>query len=235
MRTNKYLCIHGHFYQPPRENAWLETVELQDTAQPFHDWNERINFECYAPNRAARILNPQHEIIKIQNNYSHISFNFGPTLFYWMKQQDPETYAYIIAADKRALEKYDGHGSAIAQVHGHLIMPLCNERDRITQVKWGIKDFEEHFKRKPEGMWLAETAVDIPTLEVLADHDIKFTILAPRQGKSVKRIEDAAWNGLTVAFCLPVKVLLYFSTMAISLRMWLSKACSTMAELSPNV
>jgi alpha-amylase/alpha-mannosidase (GH57 family) len=197
MRTNKYLCIHGHFYQPPRENAWLETVELQDSAQPFHDWNERINFECYAPNRAARILNAQHDIVKIQNNYSHISFNFGPTLFYWMKQQDPETYHHIIAADKRAQEKYDGHGSAIAQVHGHLIMPLCNERDKITQVVWGIKDFEEHFGRKPEGMWLAETAVDVASLEVMAAYDIKFTILAPRQAKSVKRIDDAAWNDVS--------------------------------------
>ncbi len=194
---NKYLCIHGHFYQPPRENAWLEIVELQDSAQPFHDWNERINFECYAPNRAARILDDKGNIIKIQNNYSHISFNFGPTLLYWMKRQDPVTYDRIIAADKRAQEKYSGHGSAIAQAHSHLILPLCNERDKETQVIWGIKDFEHHFGRKPEGMWLAETAADIESLEVLAAHGIKFTILAPRQAKVVKPIKDKDWQDVS--------------------------------------
>ena len=190
---NKFLCIHGHYYQPPRENAWLEIVELQDSAQPFHDWNERINFECYAPNRAARILDDVGNIIKIQNNYSHISFNFGPTLLYWMKRQDKVTYDQIIAADKRAQEKYSGHGSAIAQAHSHLILPLCNEKDKETQVIWGIKDFENHFDRKPEGMWLAETAADIASLEVLAANGIKFTILAPRQAKAVKPIHDSDW------------------------------------------
>jgi len=197
MSTNKYLCIHGHFYQPPRENAWLEAVELQDSAQPFHDWNERINFECYAPNRAARILNSNQEIIKIQNNYSHISFNFGPTLLYWMKEKDPVTYKQIVAADKRAQEKYSGHGSAIAQAHGHLILPLCNARDKETQVKWGIQDFEMHFGRKPEGMWLAETAADVASLEVLAANNIKFTILAPRQAKAVKKIKSTKWNDVS--------------------------------------
>ena len=194
---NKYLCIHGHFYQPPRENAWLEMVELQDSAQPFHDWNERINFECYAPNRAARILDNEGNIIKIQNNYSHISFNFGPTLLYWMKRQDPVTYEQILIADKRAQEKYSGHGSAIAQAHSHLILPLCNERDKETQVIWGIRDFENHFDRKPEGIWLAETAVDIASLEVLAANDIKFTILAPRQAKAVKPINADDWRDVT--------------------------------------
>ncbi len=197
MSKNKFLCIHGHFYQPPRENAWLEVVELQDSAQPFHDWNERINFECYAPNRAARILNDSKQIIKIQNNYSHISFNFGPTLLYWMKQQDKATYKAIIAADKRAQEKYSGHGSALAQAHGHLIMPLCNPRDKETQVIWGIRDFEDHFGRKPEGMWLPETAADTATLEVLAAHGIRFTLLAPRQAKSVKKISDGKWNDVS--------------------------------------
>ncbi|MFT4666759.1 MAG: alpha-amylase/alpha-mannosidase (GH57 family) [Polaribacter sp.] len=197
MSTNKYLCIHGHFYQPPRENAWLEAVELQDSAQPFHDWNERINFECYAPNRAARILNANQEIIKIQNNYSHISFNFGPTLLYWMKEKDPITYNQIVAADKRAQEKYSGHGSAIAQAHGHLILPLCNDRDKETQVKWGIQDFEMRFGRKPEGMWLAETAADVASLEVLAANNIKFTILAPRQAKAVKKIKGNKWSDVS--------------------------------------
>ncbi|MFK7808858.1 MAG: DUF3536 domain-containing protein [Saprospiraceae bacterium] len=197
MSSNKFLCVHGHFYQPPRENAWLEVVELQDSAQPFHDWNERINFECYAPNRAARILNGSQEIIKIQNNYSHISFNFGPTLLYWMKDNDPITYDQIIAADQRAQEKYTGHGSAIAQAHGHLILPLCNERDKETQVIWGIRDFEERFGRKPEGMWLAETAADTASLEVLAEQGIKFTILAPRQARAVKRIDGNDWNDVS--------------------------------------
>jgi len=194
---NKYICIHGHYYQPPRENAWLEIVELQDSAQPFHDWNERINFECYAPNRAARILDDVGNIIKIQNNYSHISFNFGPTLLYWMKRQDRVTYDQIIAADKRAQQKYSGHGSAIAQAHSHLILPLCNERDKETQVIWGIRDFEHHFGRKPEGMWLAETAADIASLEVLAANGIKFTILAPRQAKAVKPIHDSNWRDVS--------------------------------------
>jgi len=187
-RTNKYVCIHGHFYQPPRENAWLEIVEQQDSARPFHDWNGRINFECYAPNAAARILDDQGWITKIRNNYNRISWNFGPTLLSWLEENDPEAYDLLQKADKRSADRYGGHGSALAQVHSHLILPLCNYRDKVTQVWWGIRDFEHRFGRYPEGIWLSETAVDTETLEVLASHGIQFTILAPRQAKDVRPI-----------------------------------------------
>jgi len=190
---NKYVCIHGHFYQPPRENAWLEKVELQESAQPFHDWNERINFECYAPNAAARLIDSEQFITKITNNYVYINFNFGPTLLSWMKEADPMTHERIVEADQISQNKFDGHGSAIAQVHSHLIMPLCNERDKETQVVWGIKDFESRFNRAPEGMWLAETAADTASLEALARHGIKYTILAPRQAKAFRKIGDKNW------------------------------------------
>jgi alpha-amylase/alpha-mannosidase (GH57 family) len=192
---NKYICIHGHFYQPPRENAWLESIEHQESAAPFHDWNERINQECYAPNAAARVLDTEGLIVKIRNNYNRISFNFGPTLLSWLEEHDPETYHLLLKADLRSRELFGGHGNALAQVHGHLIMPLCNHRDKITQVQWGIRDFEHRFGRYPEGMWLAETAVDIESLEVLAAHGIAFTVLAPRQAKALRKLgTDTTWS-----------------------------------------
>jgi alpha-amylase/alpha-mannosidase (GH57 family) len=199
--NKKYICIHGHFYQPPRENAWLEVIEVQDSAYPYHDWNERINAECYAPNTASRILDSESVIQNIINNYAKISFNFGPTLLSWMERHAPDTYQAILEADKESLTYFEGHGSAMAQVYNHMIMPLANRRDKETQVIWGIRDFESRFKRKPEGMWLAETAVDTETLELLADHDIAFTVLAPRQAKAVRKIGDDAWqtvDGTTV-------------------------------------
>lgn len=192
--SKKYICIHGHFYQPPRENAWLEFVELQDSAKPFHDWNERINFECYAPNSAARILDDEGFIKKIFNNYTRISHNFGPTLLSWMEKANPDTYQAILRSDRKSMERFHGHGSAIAQVHSHLILPLCNERDKHTQVIWGIRDFEYRYGRKPEGMWLAETAANTETLEVLANHGIAYTILAPRQAKAFRKIGEEHWN-----------------------------------------
>jgi alpha-amylase/alpha-mannosidase (GH57 family) len=195
-RKNKYVCIHGHFYQPPRENAWLEVVEKQETAHPYHDWNTRINQECYAPNAAARILDEQGLIIKIRNNYNRISWNFGPTLLTWLEDKDPDTYQMLLRADARSRELFGGHGSAMAQVHSHLIMPLCNARDKVTQVLWGMRDFERRFNRKPEGMWLAETAVNTETLEVLAAHDILFTVLAPRQAQAVRKIGAADWKNV---------------------------------------
>jgi alpha-amylase/alpha-mannosidase (GH57 family) len=188
-RKNKYVCIHGHFYQPPRENAWLEIVEQQESARPFHDWNARINFECYAPNAAARILDQERWIVKIRNNYNRISFNFGPTLSTWMAENDPEAYSLILKADKRSQERFGGHGSAMAQVFSHLILPLANYRDKVTQVYWGVRDFEHRYGRYPEGIWLAETAVNTETLEVLASHGIQFTVLAPRQAKAVRLMQ----------------------------------------------
>jgi alpha-amylase/alpha-mannosidase (GH57 family) len=194
----RYICIHGHFYQPPRENPWLEEVELQDSAYPCHDWNERITGECYAPNTASRILDSDRRIVDIVNNYSKISFNFGPTLFSWMERHQPETYRSLLEADRLSMERFSGHGSAIAQAYNHMIMPLANRRDKTTQVVWGIKDFQRRFGRFPEGMWLPETAVDTETLEVLAEFGIKYTILAPRQAKRVRRIRRGAkWHDVS--------------------------------------
>ncbi|MBW8038818.1 MAG: DUF3536 domain-containing protein [Planctomycetes bacterium] len=191
---NRYTCIHCHFYQPPRENPWLEDVELQDSAYPYHDWNEKITEECYRKNAASRILNRDKKIIDIVNNYSKISFNFGPTLLSWLQKHDPEIYESIIIADKQSQENFSGHGAAIAQAYNHIIMPLANTRDKQTQIIWGIRDFEHHFGRKPEGLWLPETAVDLETLELLAEHEIKFTILAPYQAKQIRRIGSRQWR-----------------------------------------
>ena len=176
----KYICVHGHFYQPPRQNPWLEAIELQDSAYPYHDWNERITSECYAQNAASRRLDGDNKIVEIVNNYSKISFNMGPTLLSWMENNSPDTYREVLEADRQSRERFSGHGSAIAQVYNHMILPLANRRDKYTQVLWGIRDFEHRFGRRPEGMWLPETAVNWETLEVLAELGIKFTILAPR-------------------------------------------------------
>jgi alpha-amylase/alpha-mannosidase (GH57 family) len=186
---NRYLCIHGHFYQPPRENPWLEAIELQDSAAPYHDWNERVTAECYAPNSAARILDAEGRIAKIVNNYAGISYNFGPTVLSWMKDKSPETYQSILEADRLSAQRFSGHGSALAQCYNHMIMPLANARDKETQIIWGIQDFRFRFGRDPEGMWLPETAVDLETLGLLAKHGIKFTILAPSQAKYVEGVE----------------------------------------------
>jgi len=193
---NKFVCIHGHFYQPPRENPWLEYVELQDSAYPFHDWNEKINHECYSQNAASRILDSKKKIIDIVNNYSKISFDFGPTLLSWLKKNANEVYQAILDADKQGQKIFSGHGPAIAQAYNHIIMPLANKRDKETQVIWGIKDFEKRFCRKPEGMWLPETAVDIETLEVLAENAIKFTILAPHQAAKIRKINADKWQNV---------------------------------------
>ena len=201
----KYVCIHGHFYQPPRENPYLEAVELQDSAYPYHDWNERITAECYAPNAASRILDGQNRIVKLLNNYERISFNFGPTLLSWMKEQTPRVYEQILAADKESAARFSGHGSAIAQGYNHMILPLANRRDKVTQVKWGIRDFESRFGRKPEGMWLPETAVDTETLEVLAENGIQFTILAPRQAQRVRARNSSKYEDVTGARIDPAR------------------------------
>ncbi|GAC1424017.1 MAG: DUF3536 domain-containing protein [Acidobacteriaceae bacterium] len=175
------MCVHGHFYQPPRENPWLETVEVQESAAPYHDWNDRITAECYAPNGASRIQNKQNQITRIVNNYARMSFNFGPTLLSWLAEKAPRTHRMILDADAASVQRYGGHGSAIAQVYNHIIMPLASRRDAITQIRWGIADFEHRFHRRPEGMWLAETAVNREVLDLMAAEGIKFTILAPNQ------------------------------------------------------
>jgi alpha-amylase/alpha-mannosidase (GH57 family) len=192
---DRYLCIHGHFYQPPRENPWLEAVELQESAYPYHDWNDRITDECYAANARARILDAEGRIEKIVNTYEWISFNFGPTLLSWMQARRPEIYQMILEADRASMNRFGGHGNALAQGYGHIILPLSNDRDRRTQVIWGIRDFEHRFGRKPEGMWLPETAADTASLEALAEQGVKFTILAPRQAKAFREIGAEKWTG----------------------------------------
>ncbi|MDI9644311.1 MAG: DUF3536 domain-containing protein [Candidatus Verstraetearchaeota archaeon] len=190
----RYVCIHGHFYQPPRENPWLEEIESQESAYPYHDWNQRVNAECYAPNTASRIMGPDRRIIKIVNNYSMISFDFGPTLLSWMERHAPETYEAILEADSKSIKEFSGHGSAMALPYNHVIMPLSSERDKMTQTRWGIEDFKARFRREPEGMWLPETAVDNPTLEVIADAGIRFTVLAPHQAARFRKIGDRDWT-----------------------------------------
>jgi alpha-amylase/alpha-mannosidase (GH57 family) len=190
----KYICIHGHFYQPPRENPWLDVVEIEDSAAPFHDWNERITQECYAPNTRARLLDPEGRITHLLNNYAWISFNFGPTLLHWMAEHAPDIHHGIIEADRLSRTRRGGHGNALAQVYNHMIMPLASLRDKETQVAWGIADFRHRFGREPEGMWLAETAVDLETLEVMAEAGIHFTILAPRQARRWRKLGTKEWQ-----------------------------------------
>jgi len=192
--VERFICIHGHFYQPPRENPWLEAIEVQDSARPYHDWNQRITAECYAPNSASRILDKENRILDIVGNYARMSFNFGPTLLSWMETGSPEAYQAILEADRESTETHSGHGNAIAQVYSHLIMPLANRRDKRTQVKWGGRDFTYRFKRNPEGMWLPETAVDTETLEIMAACGIKFTILAPHQAGKIRKLKARVWE-----------------------------------------
>src|ERR1700733_8019098 len=186
--SKRYVCIHGHFYQPPRENPWLETVETQDSAAPYHDWNERICAECYATNGAARIQNNKNQITRIVNNYARISFNFGPTLLSWLRENAQKTFRMILDGESRSRGRYRGHSSAMAQGYNHMILPLASTRDRNTQIRWGIVDYQESFGAKPEGMWLPETAADTATLEALATNGIKFTVLAPHQCKRVRAL-----------------------------------------------
>jgi alpha-amylase/alpha-mannosidase (GH57 family) len=193
----RYVCIHGHFYQPPRENPWIDAVEVQDSAAPYHDWNERITAECYWPNAAARLLGRGSRITAIVNNYASLSFNFGPTLCSWLARHEPDLLQHLTEADRTSRALHHGHGNALAQAYGHAILPLCNARDKTTQVVWGIHDFTHRFGRAPEGMWLPETAVDLATLEALAEHGIAFTILAPHQAKRIRPLEHTSWKNVT--------------------------------------
>ncbi len=195
--TKKYLTIHGHFYQPPRENPWLEYVELQDSALPSHDWNERVCKECYLPNSISKIVGDNNKILDIVNNYAYMSFNMGPTLLSWLEKFQPYTYERIVQADVQSTYEFGGHGNALAQVYNHIIMPLANYNDKVTQVKWGIEDFKKRYGRMPEGIWLAETACDDETLGVLADCGIKFTVLSPYQAEKVKSFDDTAFKDVS--------------------------------------
>jgi alpha-amylase/alpha-mannosidase (GH57 family) len=193
------LCIHGHFYQPPRENPSLEIIEMQETAFPSHDWNERVTNECYGPNTRARLNGDKGLIKKLINNYSYMSFDFGPTLLSWLEASHPWIYSQILAADKEGQKRYNGHGNALAHVYNHMIMPLATSRDKLTQIRWGLADFRHRFGREAEGMWLAETAVDMETLELMADEGIRFTILSPDQAQAIRTIgmPKNALSGIT--------------------------------------
>lgn len=193
----RYVCVHCHFYQPPRENAWLEAIELQDSAHPFHDWNARITAECYAPNGASRIQNWDGQIEQIVNNYAHISYNMGPTLLAWLEEESPDVYRSVIDADAESLELFDGHGSAMAQAYNHMILPLANRRDKYTQILWGIRDFQHRFGRDPKGMWLPETAVDLASLDIMAELGIEYTVFSPFQAQSVREIGAKEWEDVS--------------------------------------
>ncbi|MGZ8843595.1 MAG: DUF3536 domain-containing protein [Pyrinomonadaceae bacterium] len=180
------LIIHGHFYQPPRENPWTGIIEEQPSAAPFHDWNERIHSECYRPNAFASISDLTSGQARTINNYANISFNFGPTLLSWLEQNHRDTYERIIAADRQSALERDGHGNAIAQAYGHAILPLCNERDLRTHIRWGLADFRYRFGREAEAIWLPETACNDRVMEALIEAELRFVILAPHQAACVR-------------------------------------------------
>lgn len=211
MTERFHLCLHAHFYQPPRENPWLEAIEIQTTAAPYHDWNERIYAECYLPNASARVLDAKNFITEIANNYEKISFNFGPTLLSWLEKFHPETYQKILEADRISQKEHNGHGNAIAQVFNHVIMPLANRRDKVTQVRWGIDDFFRRFQRLPEAMWLSETACNDETLEVLAEAGMKFCILEPHQADAVRALGgNGEWHDVSSGAIDPKRPYRYF-------------------------
>ncbi|HPK81915.1 MAG TPA: glycoside hydrolase, partial [Methanoculleus sp.] len=186
MTMDRAVCIHSHFYQPSRENPWLGDVEVQRSATPYHDWNERVTAECYGPNTAARILDADGLIDEIVNTYAKVSFTAAPTLLSWLERHSPAVYRAIVDADRESREHYAGHGSAIASCYSHLIMPLATRGEKRVQIAWGIRDFTARFGREPEGMWLPETAVDIESLDLMAGAGIRFTILAPHQAGRVR-------------------------------------------------
>src|SRR5205807_10388631 len=184
------LIIHGHFYQPPRENPWTGIIEEQPSASPFHDWNERVHFECYRANAFVRVgeVGPDEQFI---NNYANISFNFGPTLLSWLQAHHGYTYARIIEADRESASRHHGHGNAIAQAYGHAILPLCNDRDLRTQIRWGLADFRYRFGREAESLWLPETAGNDRVMSALIDEGLRYVILAPHQAARVSTGTDS--------------------------------------------
>lgn len=191
----RMLCIHGHFYQPPREDPWLSEVLPEGSAAPGLNWNERICRESYAPLGWARRLNDKGKITEIVNCYEWMSFNFGPTLLSWMERGNPNAYARVLAGDKESQKRW-GHGNAMAQVHHHIILPLASEMDKRVETAWGLADFEARFGRKAEGMWLSEAAVDTPSLEVLAEQGVQFVVLAPRQAKEIAPLDADTWTAV---------------------------------------
>ena len=208
-----YLTIHGHFYQPPRENPWTEKIELQPSAQPFHDWNERILVQCYQPNAMARIVDSKGKVLEIVNNFRLLNFNIGPTLMAWLEKRSPLVYRLIIEADRLSVRERSGHGNALAQIYNHMILPLADERDQRTQVRWGIFEFEKRFGRSPEGMWLPETGASSRTLEILIEEGIRFTILAPQQADRVRRLgPGSSWEDVADGSIDPTRPYRFFHT-----------------------
>ena len=190
-----YVIVHGHFYQPPRENPWTQKIPLQENARPHHDWNERITAECYRPNTRSRVIDPQGKILSVVNNFARMNFNIGPTLFSWLERHDPGTYRRIIEADRKSVEQHGGHGNAIAQVYNHVILPLANTRDKLTQIRWGVREFWHRYRRRPEAIWLAETAINQETVELLIDEGMRYVILSPTQAQRVRPFgEHRGWK-----------------------------------------
>ena len=189
----RYICVHGHFYQPPREDPWSETVPMEPSAAPFHDWNQKITAECYLPNTQARILSRDGKIEKLFNNFAHMSFDVGPTLLSWLKKNEPSLYETIILSDQESRKIFSGQGSAMAQAYNHVILPLANSHDKETQLIWGLRDFEYRFGRRAEGLWLPETAVDLETLAIAERLGIRFTLLAPQQALRFRLLGEAEW------------------------------------------
>lgn len=191
------LVVHGHFYQPPRENPWTGRIDVERGAHPFHDWNERILWECYRANAYARILDDRGRRKRIVNNYARTSFNFGPTLAAWIAHRDPATADRILEADRVSASERGGHGNAIAQGYNHAILPLLDERDRRTQVRWGTADFRIRFGRDPEALWLPETAADDRTLATLIEEGMRYAILSPRQALRARKAGSEEWRDVS--------------------------------------
>ncbi len=194
---SKFFVLHGHFYQPPREDPWWMSISRQDSAYPNHDWNDKIYWECYLPNATARIFDRDSKIIQMVNNYSYINFDFGPTLFLWLREKHPDFIRLIKEADLKSMERNNGHGNAIAQPFNHMIMPLASDRDKDTQLFWGLRFFESVFNRKSEGIWLPEAACNYATLKHLKNHNIKYIILAPNQVEKVRKIGKKEWQDVS--------------------------------------
>ena len=195
--TKRYFCIHGHFYQPPRENPWTETVERQSSAKPAHDWNRRIARECYIPNSQARLMDAHNLISQLVNNYEHLSFDFGPTLLTWFEKAYPHDYRRLLDADRKSIQRLPGHGNAMAQAYNHMILPLAKPRDMRTQILWGLADFRHRFGRESESMWIPETACNDAVLAALAEHGLKCAVLAPTQVRRVRPIGTEAWTDVS--------------------------------------
>jgi len=197
MKKNVYVVIHGHFYQPPRENPWTMEIEKQPSAYPYHDWNERINEECFSANIDSRLLDGYGHIRNIIDNYEHINFDIGPTLFSWLEKHKPEVYKQIIEADKKSLQLNNGHGNAIAMAYNHPILTLCNDEDIDTQIRWGLAEFKHRFGRDSESIWLPETAVNMRVVEKLVEHKIKYIILSPTQADKVRYSNSDLWTDVS--------------------------------------